>query len=177
MLCQNGRINCQKKWDELNFHCRYYWIICLTKVHRQTTHKLAYQSNPLTSTTNSCSLLSDFDIFISSYINNNLWSIPYLAFVIFINNFNNKCFYSSTINTKRLRSYRTVRRPERLKISQALIHQLNKSYQVLIFISDEIMTLNDENQFNEIELDNWYKSSNRGLSLLSSITSFWIIIF
>jgi hypothetical protein len=39
------------------------------------------------------------------------------------------------------------------------------------------MTLNDENQFNEIELDNWYKSSNRGLSLLSSITSFWIIIF
>jgi hypothetical protein len=41
-----------------------------------------------------------------------------------------------------------------LKLSQALIHQLNKSYQVLIFISDEIMTLNDENQSNEIELDN-----------------------
>ncbi len=83
----------------------------------------------------------------------------------------------STIKSKRLRSYRTARRSERLKISQALINQLNKSYQVLIFISDEIMTLNDENQSNEIELDNWQKSSNRGLSLLSSITSFWIIIF
>jgi len=135
-------------------------IARLTKAHRHTIHTLTYPSNPLSPTTNCSTLLSDFDIFISSYINNNLWSIPYLAFVVVTNNLDNKGFYSSpsspppTKNSKRLRSQTTARRTERLNISQALIRHLNKSCQVLMVASDGIIASNDENQSNEIESGN-----------------------
>jgi hypothetical protein len=132
-------------------------IARLTKSQRHTIHTLTYPTNPLSSTTDCSSLLSDFDTFITSYINNQLWSIPYLAFVVVTNNLEEKGFYSSpsspppTKNSKRLRSQKTARRTERLSITQALTRHLNKSCQVFTVVSDGIIASNEENQSNEIE--------------------------
>jgi len=144
--------------DSCSLVCQSWAHIArLTKLHRHTIHPLIYPSNPLSPTTNCSTLLSDFDTFISSYINNNLWSIPYLAFVVVTNSLNNKGFYSSpsspppTKDSRRLRSQTTTRRTKRLNISQALIRHLNKSCQILMIASDGIIASNDENQSYEIE--------------------------
>ena len=128
-----------------------------TKSHRQAIHTLTYPINLLSPETNCSTLLSDFDEVISSYIHNQLWSIPYLAFVVVTNNLEKKGFQSSpssappTKDAKRLRSQTTARRTERMNVSQALTRHLNKSCQVLMIVSGGIIASNEENQSNEIE--------------------------
>jgi len=127
------------------------------KAHRHTIHALTYPSDPLSPTTEFSYLLSDFNTYISSYIQNHLWSIPYFAFVVATNNLEKKGFHSlssspsPTKYPKRSHSQTTASRTERYDISQALIHHLNKSCQVLTVVSNGIVTSNDENQSNEIE--------------------------
>jgi hypothetical protein len=120
------------------------------KAHRHTIHALTYSPN-------SSYLLSDFDTFISSYINNNLWSIPSFAFVVATNNLEKKGFHSLPTsppprkNPRRSHSQTTATQTERFDISQALIHHLNKSCKVLMISSSGIVASNDDNQTNEFE--------------------------
>jgi hypothetical protein len=131
----------------------------LIKAHRHTIHALTYPTNPLSSTTDFSYLLSDFDSFISSYMYNHLWSIPYFAFVVVTDKLEKKGFSSHSQSNsppptkypRRSKSQTTANRTERCDISQALIHHLNKSCQVLTIVSDGIVATNDEKQSNEIE--------------------------
>jgi hypothetical protein len=146
------------------------------KAHRHTIHALTY---PLSPTIEFPYLLSDFNSFMSSYIQNHLWSIPYFAFVVATNNLEKKGFHSlsssppPTKYPKRSHSQTTASRTERCDISQALIHHLNKSCQVLTVVSNGIVTSNDENQSNEIESGK-YKYLQDLISFYS-ITSPWKI--
>jgi hypothetical protein len=150
----------------------------LTKEHRHTIHTLTYPPNPLSSGTICSNLLHDFDTFISSHINNHLWSIPQLAFIVATNSLEKKGFSSSpsspspTRNPKRFCSQRT----ERFEISQAFIRHLNKSCQVLMVASDGIIASNDENQSNEIESGK-YKHSRTNSKSTNHINIRLIICF
>ncbi|CAF2464080.1 unnamed protein product [Rotaria sp. Silwood2] len=134
----------------------------LTEAHRHTIHTLTYPSNLSSSTTKYSYYLSDFDTMISSYINDNLWSLPSLALVVATNGLDRKGFIPSlsspppTKNSKRSRSQTTPRQAKLLNIPQALIRHLNKSCKILQVASDGIVLSNDENQSYEIEsvLDN-----------------------
>lgn len=144
--------------DSCSLVCQSWSHIAhLTKINRHTIHTLTYPLNSLSSTINSSYNISDFDTFISSYINNNLWSIPNLAFIVATKNFEKKGFYSisnsspPTKNSRRCRSQTTIQQTERFDISQALIRHLNKSCQILTIISSGIISSNDDNQSNEIE--------------------------
>ncbi len=117
----------------------------LTKTHRHTVHTLTYPSNPLSPTTTCSNLLYDFDQYISSYINNHLWSIPTFALVVSTNILANKGFYSSA------NSPPSTRITERFDISQALLKHLNKSCKLLMVAADGIIASTDNNQSNEIE--------------------------
>jgi hypothetical protein len=127
----------------------------LTKAHRHTIHALTYSSSP---GTNCSYILSDFDTFISSYINNNLWSIPSLAFVVATNKLERKGFHSlpssprPTKHPRRSHSQTTATSTERFDISQALIRHLNKSCQVFMVSSPGIIASNDTNQSQEYEI-------------------------
>jgi hypothetical protein len=126
----------------------------LTKSHRHTIHTLTYPSNPLSSTTICSNLLHDFDQFVISYINNNLWSIPTFALVVSTNILASKGFYSSANSSSPAKHSETgnlTRITERFDISQALIRHLNKSCKVLTIAADGIIASTDNNQSNEIE--------------------------
>lgn len=126
----------------------------LTKSHRHTIHTLTYPSNPLSPTTVCSNLLHDFDQFIISYINNELWSIPILALVVSTNILASKGFYSSANSSPSSKNSETgnlTRITERFDISQALIRHLNKSCKVLMIAADGIIASTDNHQSNEIE--------------------------
>ncbi|CAF1282627.1 unnamed protein product [Adineta ricciae] len=135
----------------------------LVKTQRHTVHALTYPPNPLSSTIEFPYLRSDFDRFLSSVIQNNLWSIPYLAFIVVTNNLEKKGFQSLTSATgdassspkhpKRFRSQSASNRTQRCDILQSCLHHLNKSCQVLMVVSDAIVASNEDNQTNEIEQD------------------------
>jgi hypothetical protein len=126
----------------------------LTKTHRHTVHTLTYPSNPLSPTTTCSNLLYDFDQYISSYINNHLWSIPTFALVVSTNILANKGFYSSANSppsTKPSDKGNVTRITERFDVSQALLRHLNKSCKLLMIAADGIIASTDNNQSNEIE--------------------------
>lgn len=129
----------------------------LTKSHRHTIHALTYPSNLLSDDKECSPLLSDFDKLMSSHINNDLWSIPQIAFVVVTNDLCSNGFYSPSSSpppTKVLkRSCFRARtsRTENVNISEALVSHLNKSCQLLMITSYGIIASNDENQSNEIE--------------------------
>ncbi|UJR23185.1 hypothetical protein I4U23_026204 [Adineta vaga] len=135
----------------------------LIKAQRHTIHALSYPRNPLSSAIEFPYLRSDFDTYLSSFIHDHLWSIPYLAFVVVTNNLEKKGFQSlsSTTDTpspakypKRFRSETsTSNRTERCDILKPLTDHLNKSCQILVIVSDAIVASNEENQTNEIEQD------------------------
>ncbi|CAF0929090.1 unnamed protein product [Rotaria sordida] len=146
--------------DSCSLVCQSWAHIArFTKTHRHTIHTLTYPSN-LSSSTTKCSYdVSDFDTIISSYINDNLWSLPSLALVVATNGLDRKGFISSssspppTKNSKRSRSQTRARQAELSNIPQALIRHLNKSCKILQVASNGIVVSNDENQSYEIELD------------------------
>jgi len=126
----------------------------LTKSHRHTIHTLTYPSNPLLSSTTCSNLLYDFDQYISSYINNQIWSIPTLALVVSTNILANKGFYSSANSPPTIKHSdkgNLTRITERFDVSQALLRHLNKSCKVLMIAADGIIASTDNNQSNEIE--------------------------
>lgn len=137
--------------DSLSSVCQSWLHLSrLTKLHRHTIHSLTYPSNPLSSLTTCSNLLSDFDQYISYYINNYLWSIPTLALVVSTNILANKGFYSSG-NSPQSDKGNLTRITERFDVSQALIRHLNKSCKVLTIAADGIIASTDNNQSNEIE--------------------------
>ncbi|CAF3416528.1 unnamed protein product [Rotaria sp. Silwood1] len=133
-------------------------IARLTKAHRHTIHTLTYPSNLSSSRTTCSYYVSDFNTVISSYINDNLWSLPSLALVVVTNVLDRKGFISPsnspppTKTSKRSRSQTTATQTE-LNIPQALIRHFNKSCKILQVASNGIVVSNDENQSYEIESD------------------------
>ncbi|CAF1132485.1 unnamed protein product [Adineta steineri] len=126
----------------------------LTKSHRQTIHALTYPSNPLSSTTICSNKIDDFDQFIISYINNNLWSIPTFALVVSTNILANKGFYSSPNSpppSKHSEAGNLTRITTRFDVSQALQRHLNKSCKILMIAADGIIASTENNQSNEIQ--------------------------
>lgn len=126
----------------------------LTRTHRHTLHTLTYPSDPLSPTTTCSNLLSDFDQYISSYINNHLWSIPSLALVVATNILANKGFYSSANSPPSIKQSdkgNVTRITERFDISQALLRHLNKSCKLLMIAADGIIASTNDNQSNEVE--------------------------
>jgi len=126
----------------------------LTKTQRHTVHTLTYPSNPLSPTTTCSNLLYDFDQYISSYINNNLWTIPTFALVVSTSILASKGFYSSPNCPSPIKHSETgnlTRITERFDISQALLRHLNKSCKILTVAADGIIASTDNNQSNEIE--------------------------
>lgn len=129
----------------------------LTKTNRHTVHTLTYPSISSSSTTDYSLLLSDFDSFISPFMNNDLWSIPCLAFVVVTKDFEAKGFCSLSSSQpptkvlKRSCSQSTSKRTEHVDISDALLGHLNKSCQLVTISSYGIIASNNENQSNEIE--------------------------
>ena len=132
----------------------------LTKSHRHSFHALTYPTNPSLPSTRCSLLLHDFDAFISSHINNTLWSLPTLAFVVSTNILARKGFYSfhtspsSCEHSCKLQTETIplTRQTERLDISQALTRHLNKSCKVLMVAAHGIITSSEQQQSNEIEL-------------------------
>lgn len=141
--------------DSLSLVCQSWLHLArLTKLHRHTIHALTYPSNPLLSSTTCSNLLYDFDQYISSYLNKQLWSIPTLALVVSTNILANKGFYSSANSpqsSKQSDKGNLTRITERFDISQALLRHLNKSCKILTIAADGIIASTDNNQSNEIE--------------------------
>ena len=131
----------------------------LTKSHRQSIHALTYPSNPLSPSTTCSNLLHDFDHFISFHINQTLWSLPKLAFVVSTNILASKGFYSapgSPPPSQHSRRHHSdtgalTRRTERFDISQALQRHLNKSCQILMVAADGIISSTCDHDSYEIE--------------------------
>ncbi|CAF4634325.1 unnamed protein product [Rotaria socialis] len=147
--------------DSCSLVCQSWTPIArLTKEHRHTIHTLSYPSDLSTSTSQNSYDLSDFDTYISSYISNNLWSLPSLALVVTTKSLDRKCFISlsssppTTKHSKRTRSQTTARQTKMLNISQALIRHLNRSCKILQTVSTGVVVTSDENQSYEIEIDN-----------------------
>ncbi|CAF4911815.1 unnamed protein product [Rotaria sp. Silwood1] len=134
-------------------------IARLTKAHRHTIHTLTYPSNLSSSRTTCSYYVSDFNTVISSYINDNLWSLPSLALVVVTNVLDRKAFIAPsnspppTKTSRRSRSQTTATQTELLNIPQALIRHFNKSCKILQVASNGIVVSNDENQSYEIESD------------------------
>ena len=126
----------------------------LLKQSRRAIHTLAY---PSTRVPDQAHILANFDAFMSSFVNERLWSLPCLALVVSTNTLNDRGLeYPSsappaTKSPKRSRCQATARCAERRELDQALLHHLNKSCQVLMVVSDGIIASNDEHQSNEIE--------------------------
>lgn len=132
----------------------------LTKMKRQSLHAITYPSDPLSPSTTCSNLLHDFDSFISLHINQTLWSIPTLAFVVATNILASKGFYSSPGSPLSSQQHRRhpsdasgglSRRTERFDISQALERHLNKSCKILMIAADGIIASTNDHQSYEIE--------------------------
>ena len=143
----------------------------LTKTHRHTIHTLTYPANPLSPTTTCSNLLYDFDQHVSSYLNNQLWSIPTLALVVSTNILANKGFYSSANSppsVKQSEKGNLTRITERFDVSQAVLRHLNKTCKLLMIAADGIIASTDNDQSNEIESGREKSSLLKNLFLNSS---------
>lgn len=126
----------------------------LTRTRRHTLHTFTYPADPLSPTTTCSNLLSDFDQYITTYINNHLWSLPSFALVVSTNILANKGFYSSANSSplnKQCDKGSLTRITERFDISQALLRHLNKSCKLLLIAADGIIASTNDNQSNEVE--------------------------
>lgn len=132
-------------------------LACQTRSNRRTIHALTYPINPLSAADDGQCLLTDFNAYCSSFIDNRLWSIPYLALIVATNDLEKNGFQSSSSSPppsktlKRLSCHRRAGRADGLNIPQAVIHHLNKSSQLMMIASEGIIATNEDNQVNEIE--------------------------
>lgn len=106
--------------------------------------------------------IEDFDRYVSSYINDKLWSLPYFALIFATTEFDVHGLSVSADSTvsKSAKSSSTdtsVRRRRRVSLFSSLLPYLNKSCKALMAATSGIISSNDQFQSNEIESGNTRK--------------------
>ena len=132
----------------------------LIKRSRHTVQALTY---PLPGSLQIEYLLDDFNLFLSSYMNERLWSIPSFALIVATDELNDQGFTYEIDCPPRKSLRRSTdqttmnRSKKRLNILQALSHHLNQSCRMLMAVSSGIVTTDDQTYQIEVGKDNRFK--------------------
>lgn len=137
--------------DSLGSVCQSWFDIAqLTKQSRSTIHSFAYSSSS-EEDEDEVHDLDHFHSLLSSFIDEKLWSIPSLAFVVVTESLNAKGLIPSNDSSARKSlkistDQRTTRSMARVNFVQALNKHLNRSCRTLMIVSSGIINTDEQSR-------------------------------